>query len=323
MSVPPAAQATAPLPPLPHWESVPADLPGAIRQVKAALRSRIAASGRTVDDVFSVAEQRVRAEVDEILAARHHGEAIWPVIDYADIEAGTVPADARARLRRRGCLVVRGHFDRGQARGWDSDILDYVESNAFFENYRGPGDDFFAAVGSRPEIYPIYWSAPQMQARQSRPDRPGCTPTLVDRQCAARLRGADARVRRSALATRCTRDRSPAPARLDPAPPCRVASGRTPSRPSALPHTAAALADVRGRCGVTVNQVLPAHRTVPLHPGCSLLDGALAEPVALCHRRPGNALIPRTCAGHPGGRGVHGVARAALPGRHRPSRVRH
>ncbi len=47
MSVPPAALATAPLPPLPHWESVPADLPGAIRQVKAALRARIAASGRT------------------------------------------------------------------------------------------------------------------------------------------------------------------------------------------------------------------------------------------------------------------------------------
>ena len=34
-------------------------------------------------------------------------------------------------------------------------------------NYRGPGDDFFGSVGSRPEIYPIYWSPAQMQARQS------------------------------------------------------------------------------------------------------------------------------------------------------------
>src|ERR1700689_883381 len=116
----------APLPALPHWESVPADLPAAIRQVKAALRSRIAASGRTVEDVFSVAEQRVRAEVEEILAARRRGEAVWPVIDYADIEAGTVPAGELARLRRRGCLVVRGHFDRSQALGWDSDLVGYV-----------------------------------------------------------------------------------------------------------------------------------------------------------------------------------------------------
>ena len=72
-----------------------------------------------------------------------------------------------AKLRRRGCLVVRGHFDREQALGWDRDIVDYVESNRFFENYRGPGDDFFGSVGSKPEIYPIYWSPAQMQARQS------------------------------------------------------------------------------------------------------------------------------------------------------------
>ena len=62
---------------------------------------------------------------------------------------------------------MRGHFPREQALGWDRDIVDYVESNRFFENYRGPGDDFFGSVGSKPEIYPIYWSPAQMQARQS------------------------------------------------------------------------------------------------------------------------------------------------------------
>ena len=107
------ARQTAPLPALPHWEQTPADLPGAIRQIKAALRARIAASGRTIEEVFAIAEQKVRAEVGEITAARERGEAIWPVIDYADIGAGTVPAAAQAVLRRRGCLVVRGHFEPG------------------------------------------------------------------------------------------------------------------------------------------------------------------------------------------------------------------
>ena len=51
--------------------------------------------------------------------------------------------------------------------GGTADIVDYVERNQFFENYRGPGDDFFGSVGSKPEIYPIYWSPAQMQARQS------------------------------------------------------------------------------------------------------------------------------------------------------------
>ena len=158
---------TAPLPALPHWQQTPADLPDAIRQIKAALRARIAASGRTVEEVFAVVEDQIAHEVGEITAARERGEVIWPVIDFADIEAGTVPAGAQDRLQRRGCLVVRGHFDRKQALSWDRGIVDYVEGNRFFENYRGPGDDFFGSVGSRPEIYPIYWSPAQMQARQS------------------------------------------------------------------------------------------------------------------------------------------------------------
>ena len=177
-----AAHATTPattsLPALPHWETTPADLKAAVREAKAALRARIAASGRTVEEVFAVIEARVRARVEEIAAAKARGETIWPVIDYADIAAGTVPAGELAKLRRRGCLVVRGHFPREQALAWDAGIVGYVESNQFFENYRGPGDDFFGSVGSKPEIYPVYWSPAQMQARQS--DRMATVQSLLN-----------------------------------------------------------------------------------------------------------------------------------------------
>ncbi|HYQ62533.1 DUF1479 domain-containing protein [Actinophytocola sp.] len=152
---------------LPHWETTPTDLPAAIRTVKAALRARVEASGRRIDEVFAVVERRIAARVAEIDADLAAGESVWPVIDYADIERGTVTPAALDKLRRRGCLVVRGHFERSQALGWDAGILDYVERNHFFENYRGPGDDFFGTVDSKPEIYPVYWSHAQMQARQS------------------------------------------------------------------------------------------------------------------------------------------------------------
>ena len=155
------------LPALPHWDTPPEDLPAAIREVKATLRARIAASGRSVEEVFAVIEHRVRDRVDEIVAAKERGDPVWPEIDYADISSDAVPAAVLSQVRRRGCLVVRGHFPREQALAWDQGIVDYVESNRFFENYRGPGDDFFGSVGSRPEIYPIYWSPAQMQARQS------------------------------------------------------------------------------------------------------------------------------------------------------------
>src|SRR4051812_3177018 len=163
----PPETARATLPPLPHWETTPGDLKAAIREIKQALRARIAASGRSVEEVFAVVEARIATAVAEIEAAKARGEEVWPVIDYADIEAGTVSAQQLATLRRRGCLVVRGHFPREQALGWDAGIVEYVESNRFFENYRGPGDDFFGSVGSKPEIYPVYWSPAQMEARQS------------------------------------------------------------------------------------------------------------------------------------------------------------
>jgi hypothetical protein len=155
------------LPALPHWETTPSDLRAATREIKAALRARIETSGRSVEDVFAVIEARVRAEVEQVEAELSAGESIWPVIAYADIEGGNVGREQLAKLHRRGCLVVRGHFPREQALSWDSELVSYVESNHFFETYTGPADDFFASVGSKPEIYPIYWSTPQMQARQS------------------------------------------------------------------------------------------------------------------------------------------------------------
>ena len=155
------------LPVLPHWQEAPQDLKAATREIKAAIRARIEASGRTVEEVFAVVEERVRAAVEEIEADKARGEQVWPVVDYADIESGRVSADVLAQLHRRGCLVVRGHFPREQALAWDTEIVDYVEGNHFFEDYRGPGDDFFGSVGSKPEIYPVYWSPAQMEARQS------------------------------------------------------------------------------------------------------------------------------------------------------------
>jgi hypothetical protein len=152
---------------LPHWEQTPPDLAVATKEIKASLRDRIAASGRTVEEVVAVLERQLAAEVAAIESARDRGESVWPVIDYADIAAGTVDPAARDLLRRRGCVVVRGQFDHDRARDWDAELVDYVDRNGFAEQYRGPGDDFFASVGSKPEIYPIYWSRPQMEARQS------------------------------------------------------------------------------------------------------------------------------------------------------------
>src|SRR4051812_5973300 len=93
---------------LPHWETIPDDIPAATVAVKRAIRARIEASGRSVTEVFAVVEELVRAEVADIAATKARGEQVWPEIDYADIEAGTVPEQQLASLKRRGCAVIRG-----------------------------------------------------------------------------------------------------------------------------------------------------------------------------------------------------------------------
>ena len=162
-----AADSTS-LPSLPHWETTPDDLPAAIRTIKQALRARIAASGRTVEEVFAVIEARVRAEVADIAAAKAaRGDGL----------AGHRLRRHRRRHRERraagaSCIGAAAWSSAGTStamRRWHGTATSSTTSsrNRFFENYRGPGDDFFGSVGSKPEIYPIYWSPAQMQARQS------------------------------------------------------------------------------------------------------------------------------------------------------------
>ena len=151
---------------LPHWNEIPNDVSAATSQIKQALRTRINQGGRSVEEVVADIEADLREECDDIAQTRSSGGEVWPVVEFADIAAGRVSDATNALIRRRGCVVVRSTFDATDAQQWDRDVVEYVDSNQFFENYRGPGDDFFASVESKPEIYPIYWSGPQMEARQ-------------------------------------------------------------------------------------------------------------------------------------------------------------
>lgn len=142
---------------------VPDDLPSAIRDAKATFRAAIGNVEALLADVTGAME----AEVAAIVAARENGETVFPVVAFDDIAAGTVLEETMEAVRRRGCAVVRNTFERETAERWDRDIGDYLEANRFAETYRGPADQIFAGLASsKPQIFPIYWSKPQMEARQ-------------------------------------------------------------------------------------------------------------------------------------------------------------
>ncbi len=141
--------------------TLPTDIRAAIRDTKARLRRQLG----DYAGVFAEVEKDMLEEVHAVVSA---GAAAFPVVDYADVAAGTVPVSTVEAIRRRGCAVVRGTFPRAQAETWDAELADYLVRNDFAGSYAGPADDVFGGLtSSKPQIYPIYWSRPQIEARQS------------------------------------------------------------------------------------------------------------------------------------------------------------
>jgi len=65
--------------------------------------------------------------------------------------------------------VVRETFSREQATAWDEEIAGYVEKNNLDAKLVNAAEDkYFGTLASaKPQIYGVYWSRPQVQARQS------------------------------------------------------------------------------------------------------------------------------------------------------------
>jgi hypothetical protein len=143
-------------------------LPESIRAKKREATLRIG----DVEKVLAEVAADLRAEVDDIVARRARGDAIIPELDFKLIRDGAVSDATRAEIRRRGTAIVRNVFPRAQADAWNQQIGDYLARNDYVNKAatRDAGDRYFTSLkSSRPQIFGIYWSKPQMEARQAVP----------------------------------------------------------------------------------------------------------------------------------------------------------
>lgn len=135
-----------------------------IREAKQLLRVRIP----DFQARFQVLSAAVQAEVAQVKAIRARGDSPIPVVHYGSLcnnDEGT-----RALIRRRGCVIVRGVFDETRTTQWNDDIAKYLDDVQYLqrmESKRGIDQYFSALASSKPQIYSVYWSKPQIQARQS------------------------------------------------------------------------------------------------------------------------------------------------------------
>lgn len=136
-----------------------------IIETKKMLRAR-----QDVGKAFAGVRDFVRAETDIIRDSAAKGRSVIPEVDYRQIAAGTVSEETRNDIRKRGCAVVRGVFPRSQAEAWNDEIGAYLDSNNYIERAKEKAgiDQYFSGLdAAAPQIFGIYWSKPQVMARQA------------------------------------------------------------------------------------------------------------------------------------------------------------
>jgi hypothetical protein len=141
------------------------NLPQAIQSTKKLLRQELPNHA----EVFRQVEAEMRRRVDVIVSERESGQEVIPIVQYADVASGAVSPQLIAKIKDRGACVVRGTFDQAQAKAWDNEIAAYVEENGLDAKLANAAEDkYFGTLASaKPQIYGIYWSRPQVEARQS------------------------------------------------------------------------------------------------------------------------------------------------------------
>ena len=114
---------------------------------------------------FAALNEAIGAEIASIQAMEADGVSAVPSVAWSDIAAGTAPPGVAGLIRARGCVVVRGVFPAAQATAWDAEIGAYLSRNDATGAMRArrPG----RWLDSAPQMFSVYWSRPQVLARQS------------------------------------------------------------------------------------------------------------------------------------------------------------
>jgi hypothetical protein len=137
-----------------------------IRETKAELRQ----TGIDLEVAFKTVDALVEAQVQTIEAEQRDGVSPIPVCDFSDVASGQIDAAMTARIKQRGVVILRNTFDARRVNGWNDWLMDYVARNDYFELQKSKAgmDQYFADLSSsRPQIFGLYWSKPQMEARTS------------------------------------------------------------------------------------------------------------------------------------------------------------
>ena len=134
-----------------------------------AFKRSLADERQALKRAFDEATDHIRRSVDAIRADTDAGRPVVPEVSYSAIHEGHVTDSARDAIRRTGCAVVRGVFPSRVASDWFAELGEYLDANRYDEREveKRELDRYFAGLkAAKPQIFNVYWSKPQVMARQ-------------------------------------------------------------------------------------------------------------------------------------------------------------
>jgi uncharacterized protein DUF1479 len=140
-----------------------------VRDQITAFKRKLAPRREVLNRAYEDVRDYVKRAVDIVLRKVAAGRAVVPELNYPDIRNNTVPEAIRQSIRKTGCAVVRGVFRADLARDWFAEVGEYLETNHYeqLEVEKRSLDKYFSALkAGKPQVFNVYWSRPQVMARQ-------------------------------------------------------------------------------------------------------------------------------------------------------------
>jgi Protein of unknown function (DUF1479) len=140
-----------------------------VRDQITAFKRKLAPRREVLNRAYGDVRDYVKRAVDIVVREVAAGRAVVPELNYPDIRNNTVPEAIRQSIRKTGCAVVRGVFRADLARDWFAEVGEYLETNHYeqLEVEKRSLDKYFSALkAGKPQVFNVYWSRPQVMARQ-------------------------------------------------------------------------------------------------------------------------------------------------------------
>lgn len=127
-------------------------------------------SGNNVAKHFSNARDALHRRVDVVVDQHAKNGQVVPEVAYEQVRDNKVNQSDVQAIREHGCVIVRNVFDRKQAEDWNIELGQYLERNNYYERAKEKAglDTYFGDLkDAQPQIFGVYWSRPQVMARQA------------------------------------------------------------------------------------------------------------------------------------------------------------